>query len=265
MKLAVFGALGRMGKLISSLAPEYGYEVISAIEPKASGNVGKNYFEELTGKPGNVIVAPEINEDAEIALDFTLPVALESIIAQCIEKRIPLVTGTTGLSPEQIDKLKKAGEVIPVLYGSNFSLGVAVVRRIVEQTAKILYPAGFDIEIIEAHHRKKVDAPSGTALSIGESAAKGAGLTLAENGVFGRHGETGAREKEEIGFSVLRGGTIPGEHTVMFAGENEIVEITHRAQDRQIFVRGALSAGKWLIVQKPGFYTIDDYLQSIIV
>ena len=263
MKLAIFGALGRMGQLIGSLAEEYGYEIVCAVEHKSNPNIGKNYFS-FINKPGELAVTTEISVDAEVALDFTLPVALDNVIEQCTSKNVPLVTGTTGLSAKQVDKLRKAGEKIPVMYGSNFSLGVAVVRNLVEQAAKILYPAGFDIEIVEAHHRKKVDAPSGTAIAIGESAAKGAGLTLAEHGVFTRFGETGARKKEEIGFSVVRGGTIPGEHTVMFAGENEIVEISHRAQDRQIFVRGALSAAKWFVKQDKGFYTIDDFLQSIL-
>jgi len=263
MKLAIFGALGRMGTLFGRLSGDFGFEIVDAVENADSGNVGMNYFEHLFGKPGKIIVASEIDGNAEVAIDFTLPVALENVLSQCLQKSVPLLTGTTGLSAKQIDMLRDAGNKIPIIYSTNYSLGVAVVRKITEQAAKILYPAGFDIEIIEAHHRKKVDAPSGTALSLGESASLGAGLNFSENAVFGRQGHTGERMQEEIGFSVVRGGTIPGEHTVMFAGENEIVEITHRAQNREIFARGALTAAKWLANQKPGFYTIDDYLNSI--
>ncbi|MCD4658200.1 MAG: 4-hydroxy-tetrahydrodipicolinate reductase [Planctomycetes bacterium] len=264
MKLAIYGALGRMGILIGKLAEDFGYEIVSAVENAESGNVGKNYFEQLFGKPGEIVVTSEIANAPEVIFDFTLPVAFDSLLSQCLKLSVPLLTGTTGLSETQIQALHDVGNNIPVMYSTNYSLGVAVVRRLTKQAAKILYSAGFDIEIIEAHHRKKVDAPSGTALSIGESAALGAGLNFSENAVFARQGHTGERKHAEIGFSAVRGGTIPGEHTVMFAGENEIVEISHHAQNREIFARGALAAAKWLITQPPGFYTFDDYMESII-
>ena len=261
MKLGISGALGSMGRIIGGLAADFDFEIVAALEHKANENLGRNYSEFIFGNTCDAKVSENLDVKPDVLIDFTLPQALENVISQCLTVKCPLLSGTTGLTNEHIELLENAGKKIPVMYSSNFSIGIAVLNRLVKQASSVLYPAGFDIEIVEAHHRKKADAPSGTALTLGKSAAAGAGLDFEKAAKFSREGITGERTREEIGFSVIRGGTIPGEHSVIYAGEQEIVEITHKAQSREIFVRGALQAAKWLATQKPGFYTIDDFLR----
>jgi len=197
---------------------------------------------------------------AQAAIVFALPAGTPAIIAACAAAKCPLVLGTTGHTPDQLAVIDAATKQLPIVMTSNFSLGVNLLFRLAELTAKTLN-ADYDIEIFEAHHKHKKDAPSGTALTLGESAAKGRGTTLAKDGVYARHGETGARERGKIGFSVLRGGDIVGDHTVTFAGPGERIELTHRAHDRMSFAQGALQAARWVVGKPPGKYSMRDVLE----
>ncbi len=196
--------------------------------------------------------------DADVLIDFTLPGASVALIRDAAKRGMAVVTGTTGLSDEQEAEIRKAAESVPIVRSGNFSLGVNMLLALVEEAAAKL--DGYDIEIAETHHRRKVDAPSGTALMLGEAAARGAGVTLSERGVFDRHGQTGPRKEGEIGFSVQRGGGIKGDHTVSFFGENDVISLSHRALDRRLFAEGALRAALWVNGKAPGIYTMRDVL-----
>ncbi|MBT5702203.1 MAG: 4-hydroxy-tetrahydrodipicolinate reductase, partial [Gammaproteobacteria bacterium] len=180
-------------------------------------------------------------------------------LSWCVSHTVPCVIGTTGFSAQQEAVIRVASETIPVVYAPNFSVGVNVVFDLLDRAARV-FGDSVDIEVIEAHHRHKVDAPSGTALSLGEHVAKGLGRDLASVSRHGRHGLTGARERETIGFHAVRGGEIVGEHTVMFIAGGERLEITHRAQSRANFAEGALRAAAWVVKQSPGRYDMLDVL-----
>lgn len=199
--------------------------------------------------------------DADVLIDFTTADAASSLIRQASEKGLAVVSGTTGLSDKQEEAVRQASETVPVVRSGNFSLGVNMLLALVEQAAAKL--DGFDIEVTETHHRRKVDAPSGTALMLGKAAAKGRQTDLSANGVFARHGQTGVRAKEDIGFSVIRGGGVPGDHTVSYLSESEIVTISHRALDRRLFAEGALKAAQWVHGKSPGLYSMKDVLGLI--
>jgi 4-hydroxy-tetrahydrodipicolinate reductase len=196
---------------------------------------------------------------AQAAIAFALPQGTPAIVAACVAAKVPLVLGTTGHNAEQLASIDAATKQIPIVMASNFSLGVNLLFKLAELTAGVL-DAEYDAEIFEAHHRHKKDAPSGTALSIGEAVAKGRGTTLSNDAVWARHGETGARERGKIGFSVLRGGDIVGDHTLTFAGAGERIELTHRAHDRMAFASGALHAARWTVGKQPGKYSMRDVL-----
>jgi len=185
--------------------------------------------------------------------------ACEALLEEAIKTPKPLVIGTTGLNAHQLNLIKEASEIMPVLYATNMSLGVALLNKLVHQASAAL--EGFDIEIVEMHHRHKKDAPSGTALTLAESAAKGRNLNLDDVRVSGRDGNIGERSKDEIAVMALRGGDIVGRHTVGFYNDGEFIELNHTATSRNTFSKGALRAGKWLAEQKPGLYTISDCLE----
>lgn len=196
---------------------------------------------------------------AQAAIAFALPQGTPAIVAACAAAKCPLVLGTTGHSPEQLSAIEAAAKQIPIVMASNFSLGVNLLFKLAELAAEVLN-ADYDAEIFEAHHRNKKDAPSGTALSVGEAVAKGRRTTLQKDAVYARHGETGVRERGKIGFSVLRAGDIVGDHTLTFAGPGERIELTHRAHDRMAFASGALHAARWAIGKSPGRYSMRDVL-----
>lgn len=195
---------------------------------------------------------------AEALIDFTSPAAAVTIAKECADRALPLVTGTTGLSPADQAVIATAAKTIPVVQSGNFSLGVNLLMALVEQTAAKLEE--FDIEIAEAHHRRKVDAPSGTALMLGEAAAHGRKTSLQEKGAFARHGQTGPRAVDEIGFSVTRGGGVFGDHDVVFLAEDEVLTLSHRALNRSLFAQGALRAAQWIVGKPAGLYTMRDVL-----
>jgi len=206
---------------------------------------------------GDDIVA--LAKKADALIDFSAPQALEANLSAAREAGIPIVIGTTGFSDTHHRLIDEAAARIPVLQTGNTSLGVTLLAHLVREAAQRL-GSDWDIEIVEMHHRRKVDAPSGTALLLGEAAADGRGIDLAANRESGRDGHTGARAEGAIGFAALRGGTVAGEHSVIFAGEQERLTLAHNAENRTIFARGALRAAEWLIGRAPGRYGMTDVL-----
>ena len=192
-------------------------------------------------------------------IDFTAPAATVEIAALAAQARIVHIIGTTGLSPQDIARIEAAARHAPIVRSGNMSLGVNVLAAMVEKVARAL-DDGFDIEIVEMHHRMKVDAPSGTALLLGEAAAKGRGIDLASHSARGRDGITGARRRGDIGFAAVRGGSVIGEHAVIFAGQGERLELVHKAEDRGLFAQGAMRAALWARGRKPGHYSMRDVL-----
>ncbi|CAO1648933.1 4-hydroxy-tetrahydrodipicolinate reductase [Parasphingorhabdus sp. NYA22] len=196
---------------------------------------------------------------SDVLVDFSSPKALQATLDACVAADKPIVIGTTGLEAEHHAAIDQAATNIPVLQTGNTSLGVNMLAALVEQAASKLGD-DWDIEIVEMHHRHKVDAPSGTAKLLGEAAARGRGIDLAAHSESGRDGITGAREKGAIGFAALRGGSVAGDHTVILASDEERIELTHRAENRMIFARGAVKAAGWLVGQKAGRYGMDGVL-----
>jgi 4-hydroxy-tetrahydrodipicolinate reductase len=199
---------------------------------------------------------------ARVAIDFTLPVALEANLQACVESGTPVVIGTTGLNPKQESLLEQSAREIPIVYGRNMSVAMNVFMHFVGRAAAALGEE-YDVEIVEAHHRNKVDAPSGTALALGEVVAAARKRKLSEVAVKAREGQIGPRVPGTIGFSSIRGGNIVGDHTVMFIASDERVEFTHRASDRRAFALGALRAARWLAGRAPGLYTMPEVLDLV--
>lgn len=219
----------------------------------------------LVGRPlsvdgGPVVVAaPPTRADFDVLIDFTRPEATLAALAVCRGLGIGMVIGTTGFTPGQRAEIEAAAAEIPIVVAANFSVGVNLALELIERAARALGD-DYDVEIVEAHHRHKVDAPSGTALAMGEAAAAGLGRDLREVAVYGREGHTGARDARSIGFATVRGGDVVGDHQVLFLGDGERVEIGHRASDRSTFARGAVRAAVWLHGRAPGLYGMRDVL-----
>jgi 4-hydroxy-tetrahydrodipicolinate reductase len=209
------------------------------------------------GTPLDYTAALDSEAAISVLLDFSHAEAFDAAVALAMGHRLALVSGTTGLDEHQQSLLDQAARHIPVLWAPNFSLGVALLEHLAE-IASAKLGAGFDAEIVEAHHRRKRDAPSGTALALGRAVARGRGAVLEHVAAFTRHGETGVRPDSEIGFAVVRGGDIVGEHTVIFAGKGERLELTHRATNRDVFAAGALRAACWIAGKPPGRYWLAD-------
>lgn len=252
-----------MGRaLIRALSETEGTVLSAAIEYDGSPLLGQDAAI-LAGLPARGLM---IGKDGaagiaagDAAVEFSTPAATVRHAEIAAEKGVAYVAGTTGMAACDEDVLRKAAERIPVVYAANYSIGMVLLADLVWRAAARLGPE-FDIEIVEMHHRYKVDAPSGSALALGRAAAEGRGVKLDDVAVRGRDGVTGAREKGTIGFAALRGGDVPGDHTVIFAGDGERLELTHRASGRDIFARGALRAALWAIGKPPGLYTMRDVL-----
>lgn len=263
MRLVVVGAAGRMGRmLVKTIHETPGATVCGAIENEGSVALGQDAG--LLAGIGEIGV--RISDDplplfaqAEGVLDFTIPAATRAFAGLAAQARIVHVVGTTGLSEDDIAALEAAGRHAVVVRSGNMSMGVNLLAAMVQRVAQALGEE-FDVEIVEMHHKHKVDAPSGTALLLGEAAARGRGIDLATRSARARDGITGARHSGDIGFASLRGGTVVGEHSVIFAGAGERIEISHRAEDRAIFARGALRAALWGKGRKPGLYSMMDVL-----
>lgn len=264
MKLVVVGAAGRMGQTLIRLIHSIdGVTLHAAIERPGSPFIGKDAGEIAgLGATGIIIGDDPLSAflHAEGVLDFTSPDGSVEFAGLAAQARIVHVVGTTGCSDEHNAKIAAAARHARIVKSGNMSLGVNLLSVLVQQAAQALDPADWDIEVLEMHHKRKVDAPSGTALLLGEAAAKGRNIDLASRSVRVRDGHTGAREAGTIGFATLRGGSVIGEHSVLFAGEGETVTLSHSATDRSIFARGAIKAALWARDKKPGLYSMLDVL-----
>ncbi|WP_269933250.1 4-hydroxy-tetrahydrodipicolinate reductase [Aminobacter sp. HY435] len=264
MGLVVVGAAGRMGQvLLRTVHAMNGVRVVGAIEREGSPHLGKDAGE----LAGIGIINVAMTDDplaafakADGVLDFTVPAATVEFAGYAAQARIAHVIGTTGCSAEDDAKIAAAARHATIVKSGNMSLGVNLLSVLVEKAAQALGPDDFDIEILEMHHRHKVDAPSGTALLLGEAAAHGRQIALAETSVRVRDGHTGVREAGTIGFATLRGGSVVGEHSVILAGSGERIVMSHLAEDRSIFARGAVKAALWAHGRKPGLYSMRDVL-----
>ena len=263
VQIAVFGVSGRMGRaLLTAIDEAQGAALGGATASATSRWLGKDASEAAGGPKRNVRIESDpvlALREAQVAIDFTLPEATSMNLAACVAARCPVVIGTTGHAESVRAEIDAAAKQIPIVMAPNMSLGVNLLLKLVELAAAKL-DADYDIEVFEAHHRNKKDAPSGTALALGAAAAQGRDVRLADVAEHSRHGNTGARQRGSIGFSVFRGGDVVGDHTVTFAGIGERIELTHRASDRLAFARGAVKAAQWLAGRTPGLYSMQDVL-----
>ena len=261
--IAITGAGGRMGKaLIEAIAGANGIQLTVALEHPGSSLIGVDAGEISGLGRNNVAVVGSLEEFADsfdVLIDFSVPVATVENAEFCRRHGKKMVIGTTGLAADQVQVIQRASEYTAICMASNFATGVNLCFKLAAIAASVLGD-DVDIEISEAHHRHKIDAPSGTALSLGESVAGALGRNLDEVAVYDRQGLTGARESEAIGFSVVRAGDIVGDHTVLFASEGERVEITHKASSRMAFALGAIRASKWIDKQSVGLFDMQDVL-----
>ena len=263
MRLVVVGAAGRMGRTIVRLVAESeGLVLGGALEAVGSPMLGQDPGTLAGCAAAGLAITDDalpLVVEADGIIDFSTPATSVALAALAAQARIVHVIGTTGLSPEDLARLEAAARHATIVRSGNMSLGVNLVAALAKKAAAALGES-FDIEIVEMHHRMKVDAPSGTALLLGEAAATGRGVALGEAAVRGREGITGARAPGTIGFASLRGGTVVGDHAVIFAGEGERIELVHKAGDRAIFARGALKAAVWARGRKPGLFSMADVL-----
>lgn len=249
VNIAIAGALGRMGQAVARTLD--GHALARAVarfdRPEATGN--------------DLVTREAAVEAAQAVIDFTLPEASVLLAEACAARGGPaVVIGSTGFTPEQIARIDAAAGRIAIVRSGNYSLGVNMLMGLVKQAAAALPASEWDIEVFEAHHKRKIDAPSGTALMLGQAAAEGRGVDLEAVSDRGRDGVTGPRTEGDIGFSVVRGGGIIGEHSVLFAGEEEVLTLSHSATDRGLFARGAVAAAVWAVSQPPGHYDMQDVL-----
>ena len=263
LKVAVLGAAGRMGRsVLSCIFEADDLKLVGAVTETGDALLGRDAGELVGAAHAGVPLTDERSHGlhtAQVAVDFTLPTVAEANLRACAEHGTALVIGTTGLEARQQRAMEKAAHDIPIVYARNMSIGVNVFMELVARAAKALGDA-YDVEIAETHHRHKVDAPSGTALALGERVADARGRKLADLAVYARQGQTGPRVPGTIGFAVTRGGNVVGEHAVRFIGAEEEVEFSHRAADRKTFARGALHAARWAAGQAPGLYSMADVL-----
>ena len=263
MRLVVMGAGGRMGRtLVKAITEAAGVKVCAALERAGSPALGKDAGELAGVGPLGVPVTDDALKavvDADGIVDFTAPAATVEMVALAAQARIPHIIGTTGLSEDDLARIAAAGRHAPIVRSGNMSLGVNVLAVLVQKAAAALGP-DWDIEVLEMHHRMKVDAPSGTALLLGEAAARGRGINLAEHSVRSRDGHTGARKAGDIGFATLRGGTVVGDHSGILAGSGERLTFSHHAEDRGLFANGAIKAALWARGRKAGVYSMLDVL-----
>ena len=252
VKVGIVGSTGRMGEHL----------INNVMENEVLSLAALHVFDELkVSVPDEVLVTNSMKallEACDVVIDFSAPVATQELCEEALKNPTPLVIATTGFTAHQQNLLTEASKMMPVLYASNMSAGIALLKQLVEQVASTL--KDFDIEIVEQHHRHKVDAPSGTALTLGEFAAKGRGLDLDAVRVSGRDGQIGARTKDEIAVMALRGGDIVGRHTVGFYNDGEFLELNHTATSRETFSKGAIRAAAWIVSQESGLYSINDCL-----
>lgn len=263
LKIAVFGANGRMGRAVTRVvSASADAEIVGACTEPGHETVGQDVGELAgLGSLGITVTgdAAEALANADVAIDFTLPAAVPGNLAAAAAAGCALVMGTTGLTAEHVALIDKTSDKISILYGRNLSVGVNVFTELARQAARYLGDE-WDVEITEAHHRYKLDAPSGTALQLGEAVADERGVNLADVMVLGRSGQTGERPVGAIGINAIRGGNIVGDHTVAFISATETLELSHHAVDRELFASGALKAARWLVGKPAGLYGMRDVL-----
>lgn len=260
LRIAIAGAGGRMGRaLIEAALDASDLQLAAALERSDSPDIG-NDCGQFLGRATGVRVSERLDAiaDADVLIDFTRPEATLAHLQACQRHGVKLVIGTTGFDAAGKSAIAAAAQSIPIVFSPNMSVGVNATLKLLEVAARIL--DGYDIEIVEAHHRHKVDAPSGTALKMGETIAAALGRTLDEVAVYSRHGTTGERRPGTIGFATIRGGDIVGDHTVLFAGPGERIEITHRSASRMNYALGALRAARFLATKSAGLYDMHDVL-----
>lgn len=250
VKVIMHGCNGKMGQVISGIVKEDEQVVMAAgIDRWLGKENGYPTFERLT----------DCTEEADVVIDFSNAAAVDGMLEACVEKKLPVVLCTTGLSEEQLKKVEEASKHIAILRSANMSLGINLLMKLLADAARTLDPAGFDIEIVEKHHNKKVDAPSGTALALADSINEA--LDQPYPYVYDRSQERKARDHAEIGISAVRGGTIVGQHDVIFAGEDEVIEFRHTAYSKAVFGKGAVEAAKFLAGKPAGMYDMSDVIQ----
>jgi 4-hydroxy-tetrahydrodipicolinate reductase len=263
LRIAILGATGRMGAALLRAIDELPEaQLVGATASERSRWLGQDAGAASGGPVRGVEItssAAEAVRNADVAIDFTLPEATAGNLDACVAAKCPLVLGTTGYGPEVRGHIDGTARTIPIVAAANMSLGVNLLIGLTQLAARAL-DASYDIEIFEAHHRTKKEAPSGTARAVGDGAAAGRRVSLNEVAVFDRHSATGPRASGAIGFSVFRGGDVVGDHTVTFAGIGERIELTHRASDRMTFARGAVRAAQWIVGRAPGLYSMQDVL-----
>ncbi len=262
-KIGVVGCAGRMGRMnVSAILENDAATLAGGTEHPESEWIGRDMGTLVSGAPVGLAVGGDpapLFVASDVVVDFTSAVVADLHIKHALESKTPLLLGTTGLSVAQQAAVEEAAKEVAILQAANMSLGVNLLMILVEQAARVLNP-DYDIEVVEMHHRHKVDAPSGTALALGQAAADGRTVALEEVAQKVREGITGARPRGEIGFATLRGGDVPGEHTVIFAGEGERIELTHKAGKRELFSQGAIKAALWLAGKPAGLYSMRDVL-----
>jgi len=260
IKVAVMGCTGRMGGAVTAhVLDSNKFTFIGGAVRAGSEDIGKDIGIVLKrGHIGTLVTDDPVPliQEADVIIDFTTPEATAKNALLCAEYGKPVVIGTTGLGKDLQQDIINASELIPIVFSPNMSIGITLMTVLVKKMAEILDDS-FDIEIVEMHHRHKLDAPSGTAISIGQAAARGRGIILENNAARCR---VGPRHNGEIGFSSMRGGEVTGVHTAVFAGDDEVLELTHRANNRHMFASGALNAAEWLLKQPRGLYTMHDVL-----
>ncbi len=248
INILMSGCNGKMGQVISRMAAESeGLKIAAGYDKYTKISNPYPVFDDLN----------KCDVKVDVIIDFSNPDALDDLLSYSVKNKIPLIVATTGLSSQQVNKLREVSEAIPVFFSANMSLGVNLLMDLVKKAAKVLED-NFDIEIIEKHHNQKIDAPSGTALAIADEI--NSALSEKQEYVYDRHSRRKKRNKKEIGIHAVRGGTIVGEHSVIFAGTDEIIEINHIATSKEIFATGALSAARFLYNKKPGFYNMNDLI-----
>ncbi|RLB23418.1 MAG: 4-hydroxy-tetrahydrodipicolinate reductase [Deltaproteobacteria bacterium] len=259
-KLLIVGAAGRMGRRVLALAKDAElFDIIAAVEKKGHPDIGKDAGASAGVEALGVKISSDYPDYADVAIDFSLPEAAERTVDYCLENNAALVLGTTGLSDRQKAKLEAAAEKIPVIYGTNMSVGMNVLFSLVGKVASML-GEDYDIEVIEQHHRFKKDAPSGSALTLADNICKATGRDFPDCIVYGRSGKDALREKDTIGIHAVRAGDIAGRHEIIFSTLGETVTLNHTAHSRDGFARGALRAAQWLIGKPPGLYSMTDVL-----
>ena len=262
IKIAVVGASGRMGRMIiESALKDAGVRLVAAIDQPETSAIGKDAGE-LVGQPCGVMVTSDVEAGIALAdclIDFTRPEGTLHHLSICRRHHVGMVIGTTGFDAAGKAAIAEAGKEIPVVFAPNMSVGVNVMFKLLDMATHIL-SEGYDIEIVEAHHRMKVDAPSGTALRMGEVIAAALGRDLKDCAVYERHGHTGERDPSSIGFATIRGGDIVGDHTVLFAGTGERIEISHKSSNRAGYAQGSLRAARFLAGRASGLYDMADVL-----